>query len=71
MHLAALLGCRVLAVSAVAALAQWIPPRTPSVEAPSAPIGYHPVKDYLSDDIITVWPAASELVRRVQQLNWW
>lgn len=62
MHLAAFLGCRTLALSRCSNIREWLPPGAKAISSPSAPLGYRPVRDYWSDQILADWPAPDEVV---------
>lgn len=62
MHLAAFLGCRVIALSRCSNIAEWLPPGVIALSSPSAPRGYRPVKDYWSDRVLPDWPAPEQVL---------
>jgi hypothetical protein len=62
MHLAAFLGCRVIALSRCSNILEWIPAGVTALSSPSAPRGYRPVKTYWSDQILTDWPSPTDVL---------
>jgi hypothetical protein len=58
MHLAALLGCRTLALVRTSNIACWIPPNARSLVAPQMPRGYRPDARYVTNEILDGWPKA-------------
>ena len=65
MHLAALLRCRVVVLSRVACIEEWLPPATESVVSQSAPRGYRPSRSYMSDRVVEGWPTVDEIVSKI------
>ena len=66
MHVAAFLGCRTTAVVRASPIEEWEPPATRIVRATETPRGYRPHRRYMSDDILTGWPAVEEIVASLQ-----
>ena len=65
MHLAAFLGSKTLALSRCSNIAEWLPPGGTSISSPFAPLGYHPIKQYWSDHILSDWPQPDAVIRHI------
>lgn len=68
MHLAALLGCRTLAIVRAVNIQEWLPPGTQFIASPKTPRGYRPHPEYASDRQLDGWPTANEVAARVLEL---
>lgn len=66
MHLAALLGCRTLAICRVTNIAEWLPPGVEYVASPKMPRGYRIDPAYNSDEVLDGWPSAEEVAQRIR-----
>ena len=67
LHLAAILGRPVFAISRVSNLAYWGPPGIFPVAASTMPRGYAPPLDYYSDEPGRDWPSAKRVISVVQK----
>lgn len=65
MHLAALLGCRVVVVARISNIAEWLPPLTTVIASPRMPRGFRPDAHYESDDVVSGWPTVPEVLERI------
>ena len=62
MHLAALLGCRTIAVARTSPIEEWLPPATIVVRSPATPRGYRPHRRYMSDETLSDWPSIKTVI---------
>ena len=62
MHLAALLGCRTVALARVTNIHEWLPPATRFVASPLMPRGYRMDPRYNSDEVLSGWPSPEQVV---------
>jgi len=69
MHLAALLGCRCVAVGRISNLEEWIPPGVRRVTSPLSPKGYRPANSYLSDCRVEGWPKPEEVITAIEDFK--
>lgn len=68
MHLAALIGCKTIAVARISDINQWLPPGSVSVKSKKMPHGYRPDPYYASDKTVDGWPAPDDLVKTL--IDW-
>lgn len=68
MHLAAFLGCRVLALANVSNLGEWQPPHIFHLDAASMPLGYRPKPQYMRDEILDDWPTLEVVLQKTVAL---
>lgn len=66
MHLAAFLGCRTTAVVRAAAIEEWTPPGIEVIAAEETPRGYRQRKHYMTDGILSGWPAPQTVAANLQ-----
>ncbi|MDA1044816.1 MAG: hypothetical protein O3C57_06290, partial [Verrucomicrobia bacterium] len=67
LHLAALLGLPVFAISRVSNLAYWGPPGIFPICSASMPKGYAPPRAYFSDDPGSDWPSAQQVISIIRK----
>ncbi|MDQ3197722.1 MAG: hypothetical protein M3Q46_00815 [Verrucomicrobiota bacterium] len=60
MHVAAFLGCPTLVLVRTSPIEEWAPPGVTIVRSPETPRGYRPDRQYMSDGVLTGWPAVVE-----------
>ncbi len=68
MHLAAWAGARVLTLSMISNIDEWLPPGASAVSSSRMPRGYMPLKEYTSDEVLEGWPEPSDIVDRVGEV---
>lgn len=65
MHLAAILGCRTIALSRCSNIAEWLPPGVQALVSPETPKGYTPLRGYWTDKVLEGWPGVDEVVASI------
>jgi hypothetical protein len=66
MHLAAILRCRTWPIARMSAIEEWLPPATIPIKSGSAPKGYRPHQQYMSDVIVDGWPSPEDIIHQLQ-----
>lgn len=62
MHLAAIIGCKTIAIARISDINQWLPPEGRAVVSPKMPYGFCPDPDYASDVVLDDWPIPDNVI---------